>query len=118
MEETMKTVAVFLMAGLCGAQALACDKVDAANVQAALSEMGTQWSERDGAVLLDWGRAWDGTAASQRLGLLKAFAEGDVCLTGRAREISFYRHGKLVGRASPSGIQLIETGARAKSPAC
>jgi hypothetical protein len=118
MEETMKTVAAILLAGLCAAQAIACDKVDAAQVQATLSEMGTQWSERDGAVLLDWGRAWDGTAASQRLGLLKAFAEGDVCLTGRAREISFYRHGKLVGRSSPGGIQLLDPGAPEKSPAC
>ncbi|MDP3759278.1 MAG: hypothetical protein Q8R01_02025 [Ramlibacter sp.] len=114
----MKTVAAFLIAALCAAQAIACDKVDAAKVQAALFEMGTQWSERDGGVLLEWGRAWDGTAASQRLGLLRAFAEGDVCLTGRAREISFYRHGKLVGRASPSGIQLLDTGAPGKSPAC
>jgi len=114
----MKTVAAFLMAGLCAAQAVACDPVDAARVQATLSEMGTQWTERDGAVLLDWGRAWDGTAVSQRLGLLKAFAEGDACLTGRAREISFYRHGKLVGRASPSGIQLLDTGASGKPRAC
>jgi len=114
----MKTVTAFLLAGLCAAQAIACDKVDAAKVQAALSEMGTQWSERDGGVNLDWGRAWDGTAASQRLGLLKAFAEGDACLTGRAREISFYRHGKLVGRASPGGIQLIDTSAPRRSPGC
>ena len=115
----MKTVASFLLAGLFAAQAAyACDKVDAANVQATLSEMGTQWSERDGGVSLDWGRVWDGTAARQRLGLLKAFAEGDVCLTGRAREISFYHHGKLVGRASAAGIQLLETAPPKRTPSC
>jgi len=114
----MKTIAAFLLAGLCAAQALACDKVDAARVQAALSEMGTQWSERDGGVSLDWGRVWDGTAAKQRLGLLKAFAEGDVCLTGHAREISFYHHGRLVGRASRAGIQLLDANPPGKTPVC
>jgi hypothetical protein len=115
----MKTVASFLLAGLCAAQAAyACDKVDAANVQATLSEMGAQWSEHAGGVRLEWGWEWDGTAAGQRLGLLRAFAEGDACLTGRAREISFYRHGKLVGRASTAGIQLLDTAPPRKTPAC
>lgn len=116
----MKTVPLFLFVALFAAQAAAapCDKVDAAKVQAELSGMGTQWSERDGAVSLDWGRVWDGTAAPQRLGLLKAFAEGDVCLNGRAREISFYHHGKLVGRASTAGIQLLDMPPPRRTPAC
>lgn len=115
----MKSVPVFILAALCTAQAIAaCDKIDAANMQATLSDMGTHWSERDGGVSLDWGRVWDGTATPQRMGLLKAFAEGDVCLTGRAREISFYHHGKLVGRSSTAGIQLLESPAPRKTPAC
>lgn len=99
--------------------ALACDRVDAARVQALLAEMGTQWSEQGGAIRLDWGREWDGTAPARRLGLLKDFAEGNACLTGQARDISFYRHGKLVGRASPlSGIQLLDAPPARGTPAC
>jgi hypothetical protein len=118
MEEDMRTVSALLLALSCAAPAFACDKVDAANVQAALSEMGTQWSERGGAVSLDWGRVWEGTAAKQRFELLRSFAEGDVCLTGRAREISFYHHGKLVGRASTAGIQLLDATPPRRTPAC
>lgn len=54
-------------------------------------------------------------AARQRLELLRAFAEGDGCLTGKTREISFYRLGKLVGRASPwSGVQLSNEAVKAQ----
>lgn len=95
---------------------MACDKVDAAKVQSVLSEMGAQWSERDGRVTLHWGWEWDGAAGAQRLGLLRAFADGDVCLTGQAREISFFRKGKLVGMASPtSGVQLVSDTATAQA---
>lgn len=81
-----------------------------------LSEMGAEWSDRDGGVKLDWGWEWDGAASPQRLRLLQAFAEGDACLTGQTREISFYRKGKLVGRASPAfGIQLLNDSARAQA---
>lgn len=115
----MKTLSALLVAGLCATQALACDKADAARVQAALSEMGAQWSERDGGVRLEWGWEWDGTAPSQRLGLMKAFTEGEACLAGRPREIAFYRQGKLVGRASPAlGVQLLDAQPARKSPAC
>jgi hypothetical protein len=88
--------------------AMACQKVDAAQLQSVLSEMGAQWSERDGRVMLQWGWEWDGAGPAQRLALLRAFADGDTCLAGQAREISFYRKGMLVGTASPtSGIHLV-----------
>lgn len=104
----MKTAAALLLAASCSGSAVACDKVDAAKVQFTLSEMGAQWSEQDGRVTLHWGWEWDGAAPAQRLGLLRAFAEGDGCLTGQAREIRFYRNGKLVGQASPTaGVQLV-----------
>lgn len=104
----MKTVATLLLAALCAMPAMACQKVDAAKLQSVMSEMGAQWSERDGRVMLQWGWEWDGAAPSQRLALLRAFADGDTCLAGQAREISFYRKGTLVGKASPAfGIQLI-----------
>ena len=103
----MKTVAALLLAALGAAPAGACDQVDAAKVQLMLSETGAQWSERGGRVVFEWGWAWDGAAAPQRLGLLAAFAQGDTCLTGRHREIEFYRKGTLVGRAGPAGAQLL-----------
>lgn len=115
-EIIVKTVATLLLAALCSGSAIACDKVDAAKVQFALSEMGAQWSERDGRVTLHWGWEWDGAAGAQRLGLLRAFAEGDGCLTGQAREISFYRKGSLVGMASPTaGVQLVSDSATAQA---
>jgi hypothetical protein len=116
--KTMKALSALLLAGLCSTSAIACDKVDAAKVQFTLSEMGTVWSEQDGRVKLDWAWEWDGAAPRQRLALLQAFAEGDVCLTGQTREISFYRKGKLVARASPtSGIQLLNDSATAQTAA-
>ncbi|MEO8652694.1 MAG: hypothetical protein ABI409_01080, partial [Ramlibacter sp.] len=51
---------------------------------------------------------WDGASGAQRLELLRAFASGDGCLSGLAREINFYRKGRLVGVALPvSGVQLL-----------
>ncbi len=114
----MKTVsiALVLLAAFCPTSTMACDKVDAAKVQFVLSEIGTEWSETDGRVTLHWGRAWDGAPRAQRLALLHAFAEGDGCLTGQSREISFYRNGKLVGQASPaSGVVLISDAATAQA---
>lgn len=114
----MKTVPALLLALACAGQSIACDKVGAANVQAAFTDAGTQWSERGGVVTLDWGRVWEGTAAAQRMEMLRSFAEGDACLAGGAREISFYHHGKLVGRASPAGIQLLDAAPPRRTPAC
>ena len=112
----MKTAATLVLAALCATSAIACDKVDAAKVQLALSDMGAEWYEQDGRVTLEWGWAWDGAARAQRLELLRAFASGDGCLTGRARDINFYRKGRLVGMASPTaGVQLVGDTATAQA---
>jgi len=103
----VKTVAALLLAALGAAPAGACDQVDAAKVQLMLADTGAQWSERAGRVVFEWGWAWDGAAAGQRLGLLAAFAQVDACLAGHLREIVFYRKGQLVGRAGPGGVQLV-----------
>lgn len=73
-----------------------------------LREMAS-WSEKGGKIRFDWGADWDAADRRQRLGLITTFADSDACLTGRAREIEYYRKGKLVGRASPTkGISLAE----------
>jgi hypothetical protein len=115
-EIAMKTFATLLLAASFVTSAVACDKVDAAKVQFALSEMGAQWSEQGGRAMLEWGWAWDGTGRAQRLELLRAFAGSDSCLTGRAREIAFYRKGQLVGMALPAtGVQLVGETATAQA---
>lgn len=86
----------------------ACDQNAARNVQAMLREMGT-WQEKGGQVIFIWGSDWDYSNQQQKLGLIKTFADSDACLTGTAREIKYYRNGKLVGIASPtSGVRLVD----------
>jgi hypothetical protein len=115
-ETVVKIVAALLLAASFATSSVACDKVDAAKVQLTLSEMGAQWSEQDGRAMLEWGWAWDGAGRAQRLELLRAFAGSESCLTGRAREIAFYRRGQLVGVASPTiGVQLVAETATAQA---
>ena len=105
----MKTMVVLFLVAGCAMPGLACDRVEAAKLQSTLSEMGATWSEQRGAVQLEWGRAWDGAAGTQRLALLRAFAEGDACLGGRARPIAFHRKGKLVGSAfADRSVRLLD----------
>ncbi|OGQ92811.1 MAG: hypothetical protein A2464_05940 [Deltaproteobacteria bacterium RIFOXYC2_FULL_48_10] len=86
----------------------ACDKQSARNVQAMIGEMGS-WSEANDSITFNWGGDWDQASSSQRLGLMRTFADSDACLTGKAREIKYYRNGRLVGKASPiSGIELLD----------
>ena len=104
----MKTLAALVLALFCSTSALACDKAAARKVQSMLREMAS-WSEKEDRITFRWGSDWDQTASHQRLGLVRAFADSDACLTGRAREVNFYRMGKLVGKASPTtGIRLVE----------
>ncbi len=88
--------------------AFACDQAAARKVQTMLHDMAT-WYEKDGKVTFKWGSDWDHAAPHERLGLIRTFADSDTCLTGRPREIGFFRMGKLVGKASPTtGIRLVE----------
>jgi len=97
-------VAVFCFSFSSGA--FACDKEGARKVQTMLKDMAT-WYERDGRITFKWGNDWDHATPEERLGLIRAFADTDTCLAGKAREIKFYRKGKLVGEASPTwGIKL------------
>ena len=88
--------------------ALACERASAQKVQRMLREMAV-WQEKGGVITFKWGADWDHAAPHERLGLVRSFADSDACLTGRAREINFYRFGKLVAQASPtSGIRLVK----------
>lgn len=85
-----------------------CDREASLKVQAMLKEMAT-WQEENGKITFIWGSDWDQGNPQQRLGLIKTFADSDACLTGRAREIKYYRNGKLVGEASPiKGVRLLD----------
>ena len=88
--------------------ALACDKTAARDVQKGLRDLAT-WYENDGNITFKWGTVWDEATPDERFKLISAAADADACLTGRAREIKFYRSGTLVGIASPTtGIRLIK----------
>jgi hypothetical protein len=83
-----------------------CDQSAALKVQSMLQDMAT-WEEKGDTVAFKWGSDWDSVTSEQRLGLIRTFADSDACLTGKAREIKYYRKGKLVGEASPTrGVKL------------
>ena len=104
----MKILVVFACALLFSTSAFACDRAAAQKVQGMLHEMAT-WYEKDGKITFKWGSDWDHAAPNQRLNLIRTFADSDACLSGSAREVNFYRMGKLVGKASPtSGIRLVD----------
>jgi len=104
----MKTLVVLTFTLLFSASAIACDRAAAQRVQELLREIAA-WQEKAGVSTFQLGSVWDEAAPHERLGLVRSFADSDACLMGRAREISFYRVGKLVAKALPtSGIRLIK----------
>lgn len=87
---------------------LSCNREAATQVQALLAEMAT-WETVDNVVVFAWGSDWDVSQPSDRLNLLTRFADSDACLTGRSRQISFYKSGNLIGEASPTtGVRLVD----------
>ncbi|MCC8997420.1 MAG: hypothetical protein LM517_10335 [Nitrosomonas sp.] len=109
--KTALSLAIALVAAsavIFSTSAFACDQAAARKVQTMLHDMAT-WYEKDGKITFKWGSDWDHAAPHERLGLIRGFADSDACLTGRPREISFFRMGKLVGKASPTtGIRLVD----------
>jgi hypothetical protein len=104
----MKQLVTAILFALITTTVFACDESKARNVQSMLQSMGT-WNEKSGVTTFKWGAAWDDFAPHERKGMITAFADSDACLTGRPREINFYRKGKLVGKASPSsGIRVLD----------
>jgi hypothetical protein len=104
----MKRILIAISLALLAIPAIACDKTSSQKVQSMLHDMGT-WYEKDGVTTFKWGSDWDELAPHERKKMITVFADSDACLSGRAREIRFYRKGRLVGQASPnSGISLID----------
>ncbi len=86
--------------------AIACDVSASVKVQSMLKDMGCSWIDTSKQVKFIWGSDWDNADQQTRLALIKAFANSDACLTGKARNIRFYRKDVLVGEASSTGIRL------------
>jgi len=100
---------IFVAAGLAlslAASAAPCNKVAAQDVQRGLSEFAKSHIEGDH-LAVHWTFAIEKQPEAKRLQMVTAYADMDACLSGAAREIMFYRKGKLIGIASPvTGLRL------------
>lgn len=99
-------ISVALIILLFSSVVIACDKYAAQQVQGMLNDIGCSWVDTKNIVNFSWGSDWDYYNADQRLKMMRAFADSDACLSGKARNIKFYRIDVLVGEASSSGIRL------------
>ena len=89
------------------ATAAPCNKVAAQDVQRGLSEFAKSHIEGDH-LAVHWVYAIERQPEAKRLQMVTTYADMDACLGGAAREIMFYRKGKLMGIASPtSGVRLV-----------
>ena len=87
---------------------LSCNKVAAQDVQRGLSEFAKSHIEGDH-LAVHWTFAIEKQPEAKRLQMVTAYSDMDACLGGAAREIMFYRKGKLIGIASPSsGVRLVK----------
>ena len=102
---------IFVAAGLAlslAASAAPCNKVAAQEVQRGLSEFA-KWHIEDDHLAVHWVYAIEKKPEAKRLQMVTAYADMDACLGGAAREIMFYRKGKLMGIASPiTGVRIIK----------
>lgn len=109
--DTMILKTIFVAAGLAlslAASAAPCNKVAAQDVQRGLSEFAKSHIEGDH-LAVHWTFAIEKQPEAKRLQMVTAYADMDACLSGAAREIMFYRKGKLMGIASSStGIRLVK----------
>lgn len=84
-----------------------CNKVATQDVQRGLSEFAKSHIEGD-RLAVHWTFAIEKQPEAKRLQMITTYADMDACLGGGAREIMFYRKGKLMGIASPSsGVRLL-----------
>lgn len=77
-----------------------CNKEAAQDVQRGLSEFAKSHIEGDH-LAVHWTFAIEKQPEAKRLQMVTTYTDMDACLSGAAREIMFYRKGKLMGIASP-----------------
>lgn len=102
---------IFVTAGLALSLAVGaapCNKVAAQDVQRSLSEFAKSHIEGDH-LTVHWTFAIEKQPEAKRLQMITTYADMDACLGGAAREIMFYRKGKLMGIVSPTaGVRLVK----------
>jgi hypothetical protein len=83
-----------------------CNKEAAQDVQFGIREFA-KWHIEGDHLAVHWVYAIEKQPEAKRLQMVTTYANMDACLGGAAREIMFYRKGKLMGIASPtSGLRL------------
>jgi hypothetical protein len=110
MRQIMKRIIFTIAIAGIAVQAMAdnCNKAAALDVRSMIREFGQQRIEGDHLVV-HWTYKIEKQPEAERLRMVAAYANMDACPAGGAREIHFYRAGKIMGIASPtSGIKLIE----------
>lgn len=84
-----------------------CNKEAAQDVQFAIRKL-SGWHIEGDHLTVHWTYAIEKQTEAKRLQMITTYADMDACLGGSAREIMFYRKGKLMGLASPiTGLRLI-----------
>lgn len=85
-----------------------CNKEAAQDVQFGIREFA-KWHIEGDHLAVHWTYAIEKQPEAKRLQMVTTYANMDACLGGAAREIMFYRKGKLMGVASPTlGMRLIK----------
>jgi hypothetical protein len=90
------------------ANAAPCNNAAAQDVQLGIREFA-KWHIEGDHLTVHWTYAIEKQPEAKRLQMVTTYADTDACLRGGAREIMFYRKGKLMGIASPtSGVRLVK----------
>lgn len=84
-----------------------CNRAADQDVQFAMRKLAG-WHMEGDHLTVHWTYAIEKQPEAKRLQMITNYADMDACLGGAAREIMFYRKGKLIGIASPAaGVRLI-----------
>jgi len=84
-----------------------CDRFAAQDVEFNMRDLAG-WHIEGDHLTVHWTFAIEKQPETKRLQLITTYTDMDACLGGAAREIMFYRKGKLMGIASPTmGIRTI-----------
>ena len=85
-----------------------CSKEAAHDVQFAIRKLAG-WHMEGDHLTVHWTYAIEKQSEAKRLQMITTYADMDACLGDAAREIMFYRKGKLMGIASPAtGLRLVK----------